>query len=61
MTLVARTTCATNLVLPVSGTSGTASAKYVMLIIIYLVVSLVPLTGKTDLVAQVIYTTNWQP
>ena len=52
---LATTTCATNFVLPVSGTMCTTSAKDIIYIIsLALVVQIVPLTGKTKLVAQVV-------
>ena len=49
---LATTTCATNFVLPVSGTICTTSAKDIIYIIsLALVVQIVPLTGKMILVA----------
>ena len=52
---LATTTCAINSVLPVSDIICTTSAKDIIYIIAFaLVVQIVPLTGKTKLVAQVV-------
>ena len=61
---IATTTCGTIFVLPVSGIIWTTSAKDITYIIsLALVVQIVPLTGKTKLVAQVVVAscaTCWQ-
>ena len=52
---LATTTCATYFVLPASGTICTTGAKDITYIIsLALLVQIVPLTGKTNLVAQVV-------
>ena len=61
---LATTTCVINFILPASGTICTTSAKDIIYIIrLALVVHIVPLTGKTKLVAQVVVAscaTFWQ-